>query len=109
MSKNILKYKNFKAEIFYAEEDNVFYGKILGINDMITFEGQSVNELKKEFKTSAEEYIKICEETGKKIKKSYTGNLNIRIKPELHKKLAEISQEMGISLNALINKKLEQK
>ncbi len=54
---DVLKYKDYFATIHYSSEDEVFYGKIEGISDLVTFEGQSVSELKKSFKEAIEDYI----------------------------------------------------
>ena len=47
--KDILVYKNFLGSVHFYAEDGVFYGKIEGVNDLVTFEGQSVEELKNAF------------------------------------------------------------
>lgn len=60
-----LKYKDYLATISYSAEDEVFYGKIFGINDLVTFEGTSVSGLKKAFRESADDYIETCKEIGK--------------------------------------------
>lgn len=46
---DILEYKSYNAEIHFSAEDEVFYGKILGINDLVNFEGISIQELKESF------------------------------------------------------------
>lgn len=56
---DVLKYKNYYAEVHFSAEDEVFYGKVLGINDLVSFEGASVKELKKGFKEAVEDYLKI--------------------------------------------------
>jgi predicted HicB family RNase H-like nuclease len=102
--KDILKYNDFISSIHYSTEDEVFHGKIQGIDDSITFEGSSVSALKKAFKEAIEDYLSICEEAGKDPLKSYKGSFNIRIQPELHKKAAFKSIELGISLNQFVEK-----
>ena len=47
---DIIKYKEYYAVVHFSAEDEVLYGKILGINDLVTFEGQSVKELKSRLK-----------------------------------------------------------
>lgn len=107
MKKNILLYKEYWASVSYSNEDNVFFGKIEGINDLINFEGQSVDELKASFIEAVDDYIETCKEIGKEPLKPYKGTFNIRISPELHKVLASKAVEEGISLNSLIEKTLE--
>jgi predicted HicB family RNase H-like nuclease len=62
---NILQYKNYYAAVHFNAEDDVFYGKILGINDLVSFEGASVKELKAAFKDTVEDYLEICNVIGK--------------------------------------------
>jgi len=105
--KDILNYKDFIATVHYSSDDEVFFGKIEGINDLVTFEGKSVTELKKAFIESVEDYILLCKKTGKLPHKSYKGSFNIRINPSLHRKAAEIAMSKGIPLNQLVQEVLE--
>ena len=101
--KDIMKYKGFIGSVQYAAEDRVFYGKIEGVNDLITFEGSTVDELEEGFKYMVDEHIKDCTKKKIPIEKSYKGNLNIRLSPELHKKVAYNAALRGVSLNQYIN------
>ena len=105
--KDVLQYKNFIGSVHFSADDNVFFGVIEGINDLITFEGKTVNEIKQSFEEAVNDYIEICKTTGKKLYKSYKGSFNVRISPELHKKAVEKSQILGVSLNQLIQKAIE--
>lgn len=105
--KDILKYKDFVATLHFSQEDEIFYGKILGIDDSVTFEGDSVNSLGKAFRDAVEEYIETCKEIGKDPLKSYKGSFNVRIKPEYHKQAAYASMQLGISLNQFVERSLE--
>lgn len=102
--KDTLKYKDYISSVHFSSEDEVFYGRIEGIDDSITFEGETVKELKKAFVDAVNDYIDICKENGKEPHKSYKGSFNVRIKPELHKKAAFRSIELGMSLNQLVEK-----
>ncbi len=102
--KDVIKYKNFIGSVHYSAEDNVFYGKLEGIDDLVTFEGDSVEELKNALAEAVEDYTELCHETGKPLYKPYKGSFNIRIKPDLHRKAALKSTELGISLNQLVEK-----
>lgn len=65
MTNNTLKYKNFYTTINYSSEDNVFYGKIEGIEDLITFESDNKSEIENEFHKAVDNYLLYCEEIGK--------------------------------------------
>jgi predicted HicB family RNase H-like nuclease len=105
--KDALKYKNFIGTVQFSSEDAVFYGKIEGINDLVTFEGSSVQELTSAFQEAAEDYIAICKQTGKPMEKSYKGSFNIRIDPDLHRAAARKATEEGITLNQLVENAIE--
>jgi predicted HicB family RNase H-like nuclease len=99
-----LKYKEFIGSVHFSAEDDLFYGKIQGIGDSITFEGNSVVDLKKAFEEAVEDYVVICRQIDKDPHKSYKGSFNVRIKSDLHKKAAFKSLELGISLNQFVEK-----
>ena len=106
--KDVLQHKGFIGSVHFSAEDECFFGKIEGIDDLITFEGRNVSELKKAFQEAVEEYIELCKLTGKPTHKSYKGSFNIRINPELHKKAVQKSLTLGISLNQLVQKAIEE-
>ena len=106
---DIMKYKGFIGSVHYASEDRVFYGKVEAVNDLITFEGSTVNELEEGFKYMVDEHIKDCTKKNIPLEKSYKGNLNIRLSPELHKKAAYNAALRGVSLNQYINDAVKEK
>ena len=55
-----LKYKNFTGTVNFINEDKIFFGKIEGINDLITFEGNSETEFTKAFEEAVDDYLEIC-------------------------------------------------
>lgn len=105
--KDVLNYKNFIGSVSFSAEDELFYGKIEGIDDLITFEGSSVKELKAAFEEAVEDYLDLCKQLGKNPEKTYRGTFNVRVKPETHKAAARTATRYGFSLNQLIEKALE--
>jgi predicted HicB family RNase H-like nuclease len=104
MADNILKYKNFYGSVEFSADDECFFGKLIGTDDLVTFEGDSVDTLKKAFTEAVEDYIIFCKKAGKEPQKSYKGSFNIRLSPDLHKEAAVIASREGISLNAFVEK-----
>jgi predicted HicB family RNase H-like nuclease len=98
----VLSYKEYIASIHFSSEDEVFYGKILGINDVVIFEGQTVKELKKSFKDAVEDYIATCIAERKEPEKTYKGSFNVRISPATHRKAALIAVQKNVSLNDFV-------
>ncbi len=98
-----LKYKGYTGSIDYSEDDNILFGKVLGMSkDAITYEGVTINELKTDFEAAVDHYLAICEANGVEPRKSYTGLLNIRISPDVHGQLASLAQRFGTSINSVI-------
>ena len=106
--KNILEYKGFIGSVHYSAEDNVFYGKVEGVNDLVTFEGESVNELKESFHSMVDEHINDCLAENIVPEKSYKGSFNVRIDPDLHRRISLTAKMHGISLNKFIAETLSQ-
>jgi predicted HicB family RNase H-like nuclease len=105
--KDVLQYKDYIGSVHFSSEDGVFFGKIEGINDLVTFEGTTVEEIKIAFREAVEDYTSICKQAGKTPQKSCKGNFTVRISPELHKKAVRKSVIQGVSLNKIIQQALE--
>lgn len=101
-------YKDYIGSVHYSTEDEVFYGELEGINDLISYEGSSVSELKAAFEEAVEDYLELCSLNGKDPEKMYKGSFNIRIKPELHKQAAQKALMQGKSLNQYIEEAIEE-
>jgi len=104
-----LKFRDFIGSVHFSAEDEVFYGKIEGINDLVTFEASTVSKLKKAFRDAVEDYVELCEEAGKQIFKSFKGSFNVRVNPELHSKAFEHAILEGKTLNQFVKEAIEQK
>lgn len=98
-----MKYRGYWAEIKYSDEDECFCGYIEGLkNDLISFEGESVKELKKDFKDAIDEYLNTCKKINKDPEKQCKGSLNVRLGTKLHNEAKMKSIEQNISINELI-------
>ena len=105
--KDIIKYKDLIGSVRFSSEDNVFHGKIEGIDDLVTFEGSTVDELVSAFHEAVEDYIILCREADKPLQKSFKGSFNVRINPDLHKKAVLLSSSLGLSLNQLVEEAIQ--
>ena len=99
---NVLKYKGFIGSIDISIEDKCLYGKLLYVNDLITYEATTIPDLEKEFKRAVNEYLKTCKELGREAVKPFKGTLNVRIGGELHKEAALYATLHGVSINKYI-------
>ncbi len=103
---NTLEYNGFYGSVEYSKEDDCLYGKILFIDDLILYEGNSLVELKKDFQDAVDEYIEDCKKEGKN-PKVFKGTFNVRIGSELHKKVALIAESNHKSINSIVIEALE--
>ena len=101
-----MKYKGYIGHVEYDDDAKIFHGEVVGLRDIITFQGKSVKELEQAFRESVDDYLAWCKKMGQKPEKTFSGTFNLRIPPELHAKLALQAKTMGISLNNLITQTL---
>lgn len=99
---NLLLYKNYNGTVEYSRDDGCLYGKVIGIKSLLSYEGNSVQELEQDFKNVIDEYLKDCEERNVQPEQPFKGTFNVRISPELHRNIAVYAIEHGKSLNAAV-------
>jgi len=104
-----IEYKGYIGVIEYSSEDRCFFGKLEMIDDLVTFEATSVDELEENFHTVVDEYIQTCKELNRDAQKTYKGVFNVRIDPELHKKIYKEALKAGVSLNAFVQNTLQKR
>lgn len=95
-----MEYKGYHTKIEFDTESMSLRGKIEGINDYVDFEADDISDIEEEFHKAVDDYLEFCAEVGKMPEKEYKGTFNVRISPELHKKLALCAFKEGCSLNA---------
>jgi predicted HicB family RNase H-like nuclease len=103
-----MTYKGYFAKICFDERDNIFWGKIIGINDSITFEGETVCQLRKDFHNAVDHYLDDCKKEGRTPNKPYSGKLTLRIPPGIHAEIASFAAAAGKSLNKWVSDTLDQ-
>ena len=106
---NVLTYKGYIGSVQFSGEDNVFFGKVEGINDLVTFEGETVQELKDAFRYMVDEHIKDCETENIPVEKSYKGSLHIDLTPDLHRRAAIFAKIHGTTLNTFVKESIERR
>ncbi|MCI5941888.1 type II toxin-antitoxin system HicB family antitoxin [Lactobacillus sp. AN1001] len=99
---DLLQYKDYYGTVEYSLVDEILHGKVVGINGLLSYEGQTIQELRADFKTVVDEYLATCQQENIPPQKSYRGSFNVRIEPELHQKLAKYANDHGQSLNASV-------
>lgn len=101
-----MKYKDYEATVKFDEDAKVFYGEVVNTRDVITFQGNSVEKLKRAFEDSVEDYLEFCRERGEEPNQPFSGKLIVQISPELHRQLNRKAKHSGKSLNSLVEESL---
>ena len=97
-----MTYRGYAARIEYSDEDGCFVGRVAGIQDIITFHGGSVDEIRRAFEAAVDFYLDTRSESGREPQKPFSGRLTLRLPPELHAYLAIQAETEGKSLNSLV-------
>ena len=99
---NVLEYKGYYGSVEFDSRDEQLHGRLIGISDIISYEGQSVAELKKDFRAAVDDYLDTCREMDREPEKPFSGRLMVRMPRELHAAVSMKAKEHGESLNAWI-------
>ena len=96
---NIMTFNGYYARIAFDAEDEVFFGKIAGIADVIGFHSDSVSGLREAFHEAVDDYMDTCERPGRSPQKPYSGKMMFRVDPEIHARAAKAAELAGESPN----------
>ena len=99
-------YRGYAAVVEFDADDEIFVGRLAGINDIVGFHAESVVELKAAFHEAVDDYIEACAKAGKSAERPYSGKVMFRVKPDVHAKAALAAQLAGKSLNQWAEEKL---
>ncbi len=102
----MMTYKGYTGNVAYDDDAEIFHGEVIGMRDVVTFQGKTVDELKKAFRESVEDYLAFCAKRGEQSEKPCSGKFVVRIPPTLHRRLIAEAASEGISLNQWAVKKL---
>lgn len=95
-----MRHGDYIATVEYDLDINMFHGRIVNIRDVVTFYGESVDDLKREFEVSLRTYLVFCREKGVEPVEPFSGNLNLRLGPKRHSRVAAVSAAADRSINA---------
>ena len=108
MKSNVIEYKGYHTIVEFDYQDSVLRGKIEGIADYVDFECEDAKDVEKEFHNAVDEYLIFCEEVGKEPQKEYSGVFNVRIKPELHRKMVMRASKENKKLNTIVEEEIRE-
>jgi len=98
----MLTYKGYSGTVKFDAEAEIFHGEVSGLLDVVTFQGRSARELKQAFRDSIDDYLELCQETGRPPDKPFSGRLIVRMRPEFHRALHHLAAAEQASLNQVI-------
>jgi predicted HicB family RNase H-like nuclease len=99
MSNSVLEHRGFRGSIEISLDDGIIFGKVLFIEGLISYSGETLSELTQQFCEAVDEYIASCEKRGVEPQKPFSGTFNVRVGSELHKQASIVANTKGISLN----------
>lgn len=102
------EHKGYYGSCKVSVEDNCLHGKIEFIDDLVNYEAETAEGLKKEFMLAVDDYLEHCKAIGKTPNQTCKGSFNVRIGSELHQKLVLKAEKAGKSLNDYIKSIVEQ-
>ena len=106
--KNAMTYRDYTARVAFDAHDRIFFGRLAGIRDIVTFHGRTVEELEAAFKEAVDHYLDTCAKLGDEPNKPYSGKLTLRIPPNVHSAIATAAEVSGKSLNKWVSDVLEE-
>lgn len=104
---DILKYNGYEGTAELDMDRGLCRGKILFINDLVTYQSDSPKDLQREFEAAVDDYIETCEELGRQPSRPFRGQFNVRISPELHRAAALKAAADCVSLNEIVLRALD--
>jgi predicted HicB family RNase H-like nuclease len=104
----MMEHLGYIGAVVFDDEAGIFHGQIVNTKDVITFQGESVAELKNAFVDSIEDYLEFCAARGEAAEKPMSGKFNVRISPKLHALASASAHSKNISLNRLVQEAIEQ-
>lgn len=102
-----LTYNGYTGSIEVSVEDDCLHGRILFIDDLVTYEGESIHEIRTAFQDAVDRYLAHCKHVGKPASKPYSGTFNVRIGSELHSKAAKMAHLKKINLNEFVKQAIQ--
>jgi len=103
----MLTYKKYTGMVEYDSDGKIFTGEVIGLRDVITFQGKTPEELERSFRDSIDIYVEMCQKDGVQPEKPYSGRFNIRITPDIHRKIVEEATLQKKSLNQWVTDTIE--
>ena len=103
------KYKEYSGSIEHSLVDEILHGKIMFIDDLVTYEAETIPQLEKEFNLAVDDYLETCKQLGREPNKSYSGTFNVRVGCSIHKNAVIASMHEDMALNEFVKEAIKAK
>jgi predicted HicB family RNase H-like nuclease len=103
----MMHYKGYYGSVHFDADDLVFHGKVEFIRALITYEATDAKGLKKAFEESIDDYFVLCKKEQIEPELPFKGSLNVRLGPDLHRRVAVAALQHHTSINNFIMQTLE--
>ena len=97
----MMRYRGYVGVMEVDPEAELIHGRVIGLRDVITFQGDTVAEARQAFQDSIDDYLEWCASEGRPPDKPFSGKLLIRIDPATHRSLAQLAEARSTSINNL--------
>ena len=97
----IMEYKGYTARVHYSKEDECYVGEITGINDIVVFDGATLEEIRKTFESDVESYQACCTEVGREPNKPVP-EVMVPVPSALYAKIAQKAEFDGVPVYTLM-------
>jgi predicted HicB family RNase H-like nuclease len=98
----MMEYKGYVGKVEFDEEAGILHGEVVGIRDVVTFQGESVSEVEQAFRDSVDDYLAFCKERKEKPDKPCSGKFLVRVSSDLHRRINVLAGVTGKSLNSVV-------
>ncbi len=95
----MLKYRSYSGIVEYDPDGKIFTVEVIGVRDVITFQGRTPEEIELSFRAAVDFYLEMCQQDGVAAQKPFSGRFNVRLSPEVHRQIAERAALQRVSLN----------
>jgi len=96
---NTMTYKGYKARMDFDTEDKIIVGRVMDIDDIITFHGVSIAEFEDAFQVAVDGYVEACSRIAQAPERPASGRMMLRVDPAVHAAAVKASARSGQSLN----------
>lgn len=103
----MMTYQGYVGKVKFDDEAGIFYGEVINLRDVITFQGTSVQELRQAFRDSVDDYLEFCAQRGEEAEKPFSGKFVVRVSPDVHRELFAKARLANKSLNSLVSEVLQ--